>query len=129
VLANLEPNQTYHFRVVSENQNGRIVFSADSIFTTGEKSEEVNVFPIPYRANDPQHQDGIFFTNLKGGSRITIYNLLGEVVFKTDKLNELMFRWDVKNNAAKDIHSGLYLYVILDHKKKRYATGKILIVR
>ena len=129
VLTNLEANKTYHFRVVSENENGRLLFSADSVFITGEPSEEVNVFPIPYRATDPLHKDGIVFSNLKRGSRITVYNVLGEVVYKTEKMDNILFRWDVKNNAGRDIHSGLYMFVILDNQKARYASGKIIVVR
>ncbi len=102
------------------------------IFTVGVaevEEDEVNVFPVPYKANDPQHTDGISFINLENGSRITVYNMLGEVVFRTDKLYEPIFRWDVKNNAQKEIRSGLYLYVIINNQKKRYASGKIIVVR
>jgi len=54
--------------------------------------------------------------------------LLGEPVFKTTNVNPV-YRWNVKNNAGRDVQSGLYLYVIRDGKNKKVKSGKLIIVR
>ncbi|WP_456408791.1 Ig-like domain-containing protein [Caldithrix abyssi] len=125
-LKDLEPNQTYHFRIVSLDENGNVIVNPDSVFTTGKPVTGVNVFPIPYRKSDPDAGDGIYFTNLNGNATITILNLLGELVFKKE-INEAVFRWDVKNTAGHEVRSGIYFYHIKTDKKNY--RGKLIIIR
>ena len=75
ILQDLEQNATYHFRIVSLDENQKANYSQDSVFTTGESNNKINVFPIPWRAGDADNPDGIFFTNLEPGNKIMIYNL------------------------------------------------------
>ncbi len=126
-LENLEPDQTYHFRIVSLDENGNVVVNPDSTFTTGKAVNEVNVFPIPYRKNDPQSGDGIYFTNLGQQTTLTILNLLGEMVLQKMLTNQPVFRWDLKNSSGREVHSGVYFYhVKTDGKTYR---GKLIIIR
>lgn len=125
-LKNLEPNQTYHFRIVSLDQSGNVVINPDSVFSTGVQVEGINVFPIPFRIGDAESGDGIYFTNLGSSATIMIFNLLGELVFKQE-VHSPVFRWDIKNQAQKEVHSGLYIYhVKTEHKTYR---GKLIIIR
>ncbi len=126
-LANLKPNSTYHFRIVSEDTDGRVSSTADSVFTTGAEGN-VNVFPIPYQASLDLQQKGIFFTNLPVAGKITVYNFIGEPVFVQEEVSSL-FRWQAVNNAGKPLSSGLYLFVVRDAANKKAATGKIVIIR
>ena len=127
ILENLEPNQTYHYRIVSLDTAGLLAYSPDSTFTTGQPGG-INVFPIPFVANQNFQTGFISFTNLPVNGKIVIYDLLGEPVFKTTNVNPV-YRWNVKNNAGRDVQSGLYLYVIRDGKNKKVKSGKLIIVR
>ncbi len=126
MIENLQPNQTYHFRIVSVDENGNVIYNPDTVFTTGTLIEGVNVFPIPYRLGDPNSGDGIYFSNLKKDTRIFIYNLLGELVLEK-KVAEPIFKWDLKNSGGQSVRSGLYLYVVETGGKKYH--GKIIIIR
>lgn len=126
VLENLQPNATYHYRVISVDPQGLVVTNPDSVFKTGALVKGVNVFPIPFRANDPNGADGIYFTNLDEKSTIIIYNLLGDVVFKKEVTGPI-FKWDVTNGNGKEVHSGLYFYYV--NSKKGKEKGKIIIIR
>lgn len=127
IISNLQENQTYHFRIVSEDINGSVKFSSDSVFTTG-FAGKINVFPIPYQASKDIEGNGIVFANLPSQARLDIFNLLGEPVFKTEEL-PAVYRWQAENNAGKKVSSGLYVYVIKDQKNKKVSSGKIIIVR
>lgn len=129
VLNALEPETVYHFRVVSQDENGRITYSEASTFTTGSAASEIKVFPLPYRKSDPQHSQGIFFVNLPEDAEIVIFNLLGEVVFRKNEIEDRLFRWDVKNNAGNEARSGLYLYIVKDSENAKKSSGKLVIVR
>ncbi len=128
IISGLEPDQTYHFRIVSENASGVVVYSPDSTFTTGTAEKEVNVFPIPYRAASTTADNGIIFANLPAMSTVTVYNLLGEPVFSTGAPDHI-YRWDVTNNAGSKVSSGIYLYLVKDSDNKKVKSGKLIIVR
>lgn len=127
VLANLKENSTYLYRIVSESQDGNITYSVIKEFQTG-SGNEINVFPIPFRANAEVAKNSINFTNLPENGTLTIYNLLAEPVFKIDEL-PTVFHWNVRNNDNKKISSGVYIYVIKNEKNKKVHSGKIVIIR
>lgn len=127
VLSDLQPNSLFHFRIVSEDGDGIVSYSQDATFQTG-NSGALNVFPIPFVANQSVNANYINFTNLPENSEITILNLLGEPVYKI-RIDQPVLRWDVKNNAGKDVQSGLYMFVIRDQDEKKVKTGKIVIIR
>ncbi len=129
LLNNLEPNTRYYFRIVSEGTDGNISYSRDSSFVTGKADEDVNVFPIPYRPNSAADQhSGINFVNLPVPSKVMVFNLLGDLVFKKE-YNQRSITWKATNNHGKYIGSGVYLYVIRDQNKNSVAEGKLIIVR
>jgi len=127
ILGSLAKKSTYHYRIVSQDINGKISFSKDAIITTG-VDDEVNVFPIPYQATEDVEGNGIYFTNLPVNSSIGVYNIAGEPVYRKDKLSNV-FGWQVQNNAGKNISSGLYVYIVKDEKNKKITSGKLIIVR
>jgi len=128
ILQNLEQNATYHFRIVSTDENQKVNYSKDSVFTTGESENEMNVFPIPWRAGDADNPDGIFFTNLEPGYKIMIYNLAGDPVRK-DESPGYTYKWDITNKSGRQVSSGLYLYIVKNNKNKKVASGKIIVIR
>ena len=125
LLRELEENTTYHYRIVSKNENEKLSFSPDSTFTTGNASDKVNVFPIPYRS--AQNSSGIQFTNIPENGRLFIYTLGGDLLYKQD-YNGTYASWNVKNEAGKRAASGIYLYVIKDNAQKKKASGKIIVI-
>ncbi|GAB4372216.1 MAG: hypothetical protein Kow0042_15430 [Calditrichia bacterium] len=127
IIDGLQPSTTYHFRIVSLDENGVVTYSPDSTFTTGQVGD-INVFPIPFVASSSTQNRHIIFTNLPRGGRILIYNLLGEPVFNTANATSI-YHWNVKNNAGKDVQAGLYLYVIKNEKNEKVKSGKLIIVR
>ncbi len=128
ILQNLQQNATYHFRIVSLDENQKANYSQDSVFTTGESEDKINVFPIPWRAENTDNSDGIFFTNLQPGYKIMIYNLAGEPVYNDESLG-YTYKWNVNNKSGKHVSSGLYLYIIKSNKNKKLASGKIIVIR
>jgi hypothetical protein len=128
ILDGLQENQTYHFRIVSSDINGRLSYTQDSTFTTGKASAEVNVFPIPYRASDEENLGGVHFTNMPEGAELIIFSLLGEPVFKKNNLGSI-YRWSAVNNAGRGVASGIYLYVVKDAQHKKVSGGKLIVVR
>ncbi len=126
VLENLQPNKTYHFRVVSLNEQGLVIVNPDSTFETGQASTGVNVFPVPFKVNDGASGDGIYFSNIGAKAELSIYNLLGDLVFQKE-IRGPVFKWDVKNGDGRAVHSGLYLYR-LKTSGKTYQ-GKLIIIR
>lgn len=101
-------------------------FYSDSSDIPPDPGIEVNVYPIPYRADIHENTGGILFNNLPEQSSLIIYNFLGEPVFKTSDLTGT-YTWEVLNDAGKKVGSGLYLYRI--KSKNKTITGKLVIVR
>ena len=66
----------------------------------------------------------IKFQNIPENATVLIYNLLGELVYKLDNIP---YEWDIRNDAGKAIHPGVYLYYVKSGSKKR--TGKLVIVK
>ncbi|MGD9899905.1 MAG: gliding motility-associated C-terminal domain-containing protein [Calditrichaceae bacterium] len=126
VLPGLRENSTYSYRIVSEDVNGQISYSANLTFTTGVTSA-INVFPIPYRKSERSEIDGIFFANLPERSQISIYNLLGEPVFKSQRVDSF-FRWELRNDSGSHVKSGVYLYIIKNQNNEKINSGKIIII-
>ncbi len=126
VLENLKPDKLYHYRVVSVDQQGMVITNPDSVFRTGQSIKGINVFPIPFKVHQAESGDGIYFTNLGDEATITIYDMLGELVYRK-KVQGPIFKWDVRNGNDQSIHSGLYLYYV--KTKKKTFQGKIIIIR
>ncbi len=125
LLRELEENTTYHYRIVSKNENEKLSFSPDSTFTTGSASDKVNVFPIPYRS--AQSSAGIQFTNIPENGQVLIYTLSGDLLYKQN-YNGTYTWWNVKNQAGKRVASGIYLYVIRNNAHKKKSSGKLIVI-
>jgi len=128
LIDELEEGGTYHFRIVSQTLDGRLSFSADSVFITGSETSAIRVFPIPYRSADPRHTDGIVFSNVADGDKIIIFDFLGEKVFQKE-VSQPVERWSVQNDNGKKVSSGVYFYVIKDDEGRKKSTGKLIIIR
>ena len=75
----------------------------------------VGVVPNPYRAAEAWNSTGgheIHFVNLPAEARIRIYTLSGDLVRDlrhADAIRDFE-RWDLKNDAGRDVASGIYVY-------------------
>jgi hypothetical protein len=127
VLRELLAETTYHYQIVSEDQNGNNNYSNDSTFVTGELTA-VTVFPIPYIEGKSPENESISFTNIPVSSTISIYNLMGELVFHVENIN-YVYTWKVLNDTGKKVNTGLYIYYIKDKGGKKVTSGKLVIIR
>lgn len=93
--------------------------------------ENVIVYPNPVKVVE---NDFLNFMNFPEGKKgkLHIYNTTGDLVFSSGigpfnrNNNNIIFRWDMRNNNGKKISSGLYYYLIhMDNHAKR---GKIAIL-
>ncbi|MFH0775374.1 MAG: T9SS type A sorting domain-containing protein, partial [bacterium] len=72
----------------------------------------VIVRPNPFKSNK-QHTK-VWFENLNGCVKISIFNLSGELVFKKEDVFGTQWGWDLKNNSCESVASGVYFAVIED---------------
>ncbi len=127
VLTNLTPNVEYNFQITSRTENGA-AYQSEVFYYTLSVVQEVNVYPIPFVADESQNNPYIFFTNLPAGGTLIIYNLLGEPVF-SHLVEGNAFAWDVRNTFGEDVQPGLYIYVVKDDAQQKVASGKLIVVR
>ena len=75
----------------------------------------VGVVPNPYRASETWNLPGgneLHFINLPARVRIRIYTVAGDLVrdlLHVDPVRDFE-RWDLKNEAGRDVASGIYIY-------------------
>lgn len=75
----------------------------------------VGVVPNPYRATEAWNPAGgneLHFINLPAQARIRVYTLAGDLVRdirRADPVRDFE-RWDLKNEAGRDVASGIYVY-------------------
>jgi len=80
VITDLEANVEYNFQITSQTENGSI-YQSEVFYYTLDASNEVNVYPVPFIADENQSAPYIYFTNMPPQGNLFIYNLLGEPVF------------------------------------------------
>lgn len=91
-----------------------VTFSADSAKTD---VASINVFPNPYYGVNPQelnkYQRFVTFNHLPAKATIRIFNLAGQAVRVLEKNTpDQFFRWDLNNEAALPVASGVYIAYI-----------------
>ena len=131
ILKGLLPSTLYHYQIVSEDENTDTYLSPDSTFTTGEAGkEEVQAYPVPYNANEPNGFGGVYFEFPLSDDYYTlmIYSLLGDLVYSVSDLSNSHI-WQVVNSAGKSVNAGLYIYYVKDSNDKRITSGKLVIIR
>ena len=80
-------------------------------------AEQVNVFPNPYYGANSQelnkYQRFVTFSHLPQNAKIRIFNLAGQLVRTIDKTtNDQFQRWDLLNQQALPVASGIYIAYI-----------------
>ncbi len=103
-----------------------ITFTAGD--TASSAAEPVNVYPIPFVIGPHGTVAGITFENLPLNGTLSIFNLLGEPVFRT-RIIDRTFLWDVRNSRGRAVQSGLYIYVVKDDRGRRIDSKKLVIIR
>ena len=79
-----------------------------------EDVKEINVYPNPYygthKAEINKYQRYVTFTHLPPKATLKVFNLAGQLVRTLDKDDPNQFiRWDLQNETALPVASGLYL--------------------
>lgn len=138
VLKNTDTEQPYIWTwdTTSDGPGNHIIktIAYDTLNQTGEDSITVKVeiknikpkvYPNPYVLG--KDTNGIQFKGLAGRTNATIkiYSLSGKLVKKIET-NSGELTWDCKNEDAKEIVPGLYIYVITDELGNK-KTGKFSI--
>jgi hypothetical protein len=85
-----------------------------------------HAYPVPF-APSRGHRS-INFINLAGPGTITVYTVSGEKVWSQDfSAGTLQAPWNVQNDHAETVVSGVYLFVVKDQAGK--STGKLVVLR
>ncbi len=87
--------------------------------------ENIVVYPNPCKLDSDNKV--VTFVNLTENSKIEVFSITGNLVFEAEA-DSLEYQWDLKNDAGKDIVSGLYIYHISNDKDEK-ETGKFVIIR
>lgn len=102
--------------------------------------DSVQVYPVPYKPNgrDPDegrpftHGDansGIIFANLASASEIEIYTLSGRLVSRLDSPSIAgTVRWDARNQDGRDVASGAY-FAVITAPGQRSVVKKLVVIR
>jgi len=87
------------------------------------------VYPNPYK---DRHFNaavkGITFENLTENTDVRIYNIAGDLVWKAEDIDDNEVLWEVCNESAKPVASGVYIYVITNDANGR-VKGKVAVIR
>jgi hypothetical protein len=103
---------------------------------TSREDLKVGVYPNPYRVSSLFDQPGVWgrvlrFYNLPERATIYIYNLAGDLV-KTIEHNDPVTgeaTWNLITDKEQPVATGLYIFVVKDHKTGRVKRGKFLIIK
>ncbi len=85
--------------------------------------DAVRVYPVPYRPNGSNPDEGrpyaagvagtgIFFDNLPANARVQIFTVDGRLVVELDANGASSVQWDARNGAGRDVASGGYFAVV-----------------
>ena len=86
------------------------------------------VYPNPIRPHE-NHTGKVIFANLPGDTSIFIYNITGTLIeqLKVEDADRGKKEWFILNNAASEIASGVYVYVLEANGQRK--SGKLAILR
>ena len=94
--------------------------------------EKLTVFPNPFK---PAEHSSIYFEPSPnnelphGKNNLYIYNFAGELIKILPESDRFRFCWDGKNDAGKNVASGIYFYVISSEFEDIHLNGKFVIIR
>ncbi len=112
------------FRIITNKPNAisdQFAFTAPAVTNSDALAKEdianINVFPNPYYANNPEEPNRfnrfVTFNHLPQKATIRIFNLAGVQVRKLEKDDATQFnRWDLRNSADLPVASGMYVAYI-----------------
>ncbi|MFQ6039263.1 MAG: S8 family serine peptidase [Candidatus Poribacteria bacterium] len=86
------------------------------------------VYPNPIRPNE-HHTGKVIFANLPDDTSISIYSITGALIEKlrVDDADRGKKEWPLLNNAASEVVSGIYIYVLEANGQQK--SGKLAILR
>jgi len=112
--------------ISSEVNSQRIRIPAEEIPNVPTDLTQAIAYPNPVSPNE-YHVSKVIFANLPGGTKISIYNITGELIEQLDATDGGKKEWLLLNNAGTEIASGVYIYILeADGKHK---SGKVTVVK
>jgi len=115
VTAKLVPEQTYYWRVATNNDG----YSETSFFSV---APFTHAYPNPVRLSEVE---GATFTDLPNGSDLTLVSVSGSVVKRWAAIDGSDIIWDGTNESGNTVASGAYMWYLSDGG----GSGKLLVVR
>lgn len=101
------------WNVVVTNEDGELSALISGLELT--EGSDFYVYPNPCLLSQTET---VYFVNLPENSALSIYNVVGELVYGANDITVNPFVWPVKNSFEKTVASGIYIYVV-------QGTGKI----
>jgi len=103
-------SEVYKFNKTDYNTGAVTMPQVNLDFTVFDSNTKIIVYPNPYKPSNGSKD--ITFANVKAGSRIRIFDIVGEKVFDCVTGSDGQYLWDVSNNSGSKIASGVYIYYI-----------------
>jgi hypothetical protein len=88
---------------------------------------QVVVYPNPWKISSGP-AGGIKFDYLPKNTRLAVYNIAGEMIYKQEGIQTNSTNWDLRNDSGESVASGVYIYLLADeggHKK----IGKVAVIK
>ncbi len=129
------------FRLVTtkpNTPNDTFVFTSPTVRHSMDQAradvEQINVFPNPYYASNPQEKNYmerfVTFNHLPRKAVFRIFNLAGALVRKLEKDDESQFfRWNLQNGNGRLVASGVYIVHIDMPELGKQKVLKVFIVQ
>ena len=87
-----------------------------------------NIYPNPWKINNASGASGIKFDNLTKNADLAIYNIVGELIYKKENIEEDSTTWELRNSNGESVVSGVYVYLLLDDKGNK-KIGKVAVIK
>jgi len=86
------------------------------------------VYPNPIRPNE-HHTGKVIFANLPNDTFISIYSITGALIeqLKVEDADRGKKEWHILNNAASEVASGIYIYVLEANGQRK--SGKLALIK
>ncbi len=91
--------------------------------------DDLIIYPNPYKSrHSGLGVEGITFENLTENTNVSIYTIVGSLVWKAEDIDDNKVTWGLDNQSGMPVASGVYIYVITNDQNDKLS-GKIAIIK
>ena len=109
-----------------EANSQRVTIPAEEIPKVPADLTQAIVYPNPVSPNE-NHLGRVTFANLPAATKISIYNLAGELIEQLESKDGGRKEWLLLNNTNGEIASGVYIYIL--EAGEKHKSGKLAVVK